>query len=138
MTRYRPTGVLVIAILHLVFGGLGLLMDLCGLAAQLGAQKVFLMAIPEPQRTQQLQVQEKMEQTIEERLPGNKLINIGEQVLALAFDGMLLTAGVGLLSMRPWARTLSLTYAALSIINRILITAYTVIFVMPAMKLVMD
>jgi hypothetical protein len=56
---------------------------------------------------------------------------VGELVINLVLDVLLLAAGIGLLSMRPWARTLSLVYAPLAILNRLFATGYILAVLVP-------
>jgi hypothetical protein len=120
----RPAAVLVLAVLHLVGGSLGLLAGLCGLAGQ-AMQGVFAGpggAAGNPG----IVLQKKLE-----ALPGQQAFTLGELGANLVLDVMLITAGIGLLNLRPWARTLSLVYAPLAILKRLAVLAYTFMVIIP-------
>src|SRR5262249_14554932 len=59
---------------------------------------------------------------------------VAGQLVPWLLTAMLLTAGVGLLQSRPGARTLSITYAVLSIAHKLGQTAYVVAFLGPVYK----
>ena len=52
----------------------------------------------------------------------------------LLIDVMLLSAGIGLLKMKPWARTLSIVYAPISILFHIVTFIYQIVYVVPATR----
>jgi hypothetical protein len=129
--RRPPAPVTVLGILHLVGGGLGLLSGICGglyqlassasggspfglAAAQQGAAGVVMKAI--------------------ENVPGQKAVTAVQLVVDLALSVMLVVAGIGLLRMRPWARSLSLVYAPLSILFHIFSLVWALGFVMPVVQ----
>ncbi|MDY0165493.1 MAG: hypothetical protein RBS80_03060 [Thermoguttaceae bacterium] len=115
-----PASVSVFGVLNLVFGGLGL----CGVAISAG---MFLLP--------------------EEASRGNPALELMQQhagyatymkvsvVLGLIATGVLISAGVGLLTLRPWGRTVSIGYAIYAIVS---VVAGTVInyFVLLAPMLV--
>src|SRR5262249_38516438 len=51
---------------------------------------------------------------------------------------LMVAAGVGLLKMMPWARTLSIIYAILSILSRVATAIYTIGYVLPATNAAME
>jgi hypothetical protein len=124
----RPTAVVVLGVLHLVGGGLGLLGTVCGGLGQ-GLQGAF----PTPggaggQENPGVLLQRKLAE-----LPGQPGFTYGELAANLVLDVALVAAGIGLLQMRPWARTLSLIYAPLSIVNRLVGVVYSLVVVIPAL-----
>jgi hypothetical protein len=127
--RRRPTAVLVLAILHLVFGSLGLVMLLCSGAIQ-AVQSTGGFGGPGQAEAQQLQ------KRIED-IPGQKAYTMAEMGVDLVLDVMLLTAGIGLLGMKAWARILSLVYAVLSILNRVGTLVFTLAVLLPALDTVL-
>lgn len=138
MPNYRPTPVLVIAILHLVGGGLGLIFSLCGCAGLFMGSALSSMTLPTaPVRPGQPAPPpppgpNEIMKFYNENVPGYQAFTIGAIVVSFLLDGMLLAAGIGLLNMRPWARGLSLAYAPISIVNRVFAFIYQLVFVMPA------
>jgi len=126
--RSKPTAVVVLAILHLVGGSLDLLITLGSLAMSAASKgQGGLGAANARQLGQAL-----------ETIPAYHLV-VGVQIgLNILLDVMLLSAGFGLLGLRPWARTLSLVYAPLSIVLRILSTVWTVVWMMPVMTAVLQ
>lgn len=140
MARYRPQAVLVIAILHLVGGGLGLVSGICGGAMQLsGAGQSFTGFTPPAQPGQkqpmsQAEMTKKMEEALERAVPGYKIAQYFELGSNVVLSSMMVAAGIGLLSMRSWARTLSIVYAILSILNHIWAVVWGVVFMMPGMN----
>jgi hypothetical protein len=115
MLQKRPGSVLTIAILHLIGGGLGLLIGICaGLGLLVQGTFMKSLASADPQNVG-LRLQAYMAQ----RLPFTNAVGYGEVVINLVLSVMLLTAGIGLLSMRNWARILSLVYAVMSILHKL-------------------
>jgi hypothetical protein len=117
MTQNRPTAVLVIAILHFIVGGLGLLQSVCGGVLLLSGGMEMMAKIGGPQAAHQIEVME--------GLPYYKFYMVGNLVVDLVFDMMLLAAGFGLLRMRAWAHKLSIAYAVTSILHKVIIAIYT-------------
>ena len=132
MARYRPTAVLVLAILHLVGGGLGLVMDACGGAAAAAGGSFSPGAGQSPQAKAQQDFQKRLQQHIEQELPANRAITYASLAVSLLLDVLLLAGGTGLLSMQPWARTVSLVYAVLSILTKVF-TLVNLAFTWPVM-----
>jgi hypothetical protein len=119
--RRRPTAVLVLAILHLVGGGLGLVLALCSgaflLATDGGASPLFSPGPnPPPQVRSQQEYQKRLAQHMAQEVPFQKPLSYANVALDVVLDVLLVAAGVGLLSLRPWARTASMAYAVLSLL----------------------
>jgi hypothetical protein len=130
LVRQRPAAVLVIAILHLVGGGLDLLGVVCGGAMQAaGAANPFGKTAPAGPEQVELA---RLQQQIEALNPPGYIY--GELTANFVLDVMLLAAGIGLLSMRPWARTLSLVYAVLAILNRLFTVVFSFVVIIPAFE----
>lgn len=68
-----------------------------------------------------------------ERVPGYRAFTIGSLAFDLLLDVMLISAGIGLLKMQLWARSLSLVYAPLSILFHIGSFVYQIVWVIPAL-----
>ncbi len=142
--RRKPTNaILVIAILHLVGGGLGLLGSLCGLGSllmmdSLGSlpQPTFPTRPGQPAPPPMPPGPNELMKTLNEQVPGYRAFTFGTVGLGFLLDIMLLTAGIGLLKVQPWARRLSLVYAAISIVYHLGSLIYQLVWVMPAMQAV--
>ncbi len=96
MHRNRPTVVLVMAIITIVFGGLGSLCGVCGL----GFNSLYLTS--SKGGTSPFAGVADIGDFIESRLPGYKAIEIGNAGLVLFFGIVLIAAGIGLLNMQSW------------------------------------
>ncbi|HEV3236893.1 MAG TPA: hypothetical protein VGZ25_07885 [Gemmataceae bacterium] len=128
MKRARPAIIMVFAILHLVFGGLGIFIDICsGITQASGGAKVFTVG----NNPQQVEQQQTIQTTIEDRLPAYKAYMYGSLAVSFFLSTSLLVAGIGLLSMKPWARILSLVYAFVSLLEKIVRVIYSVMFLLP-------
>lgn len=134
MRRQRTTPILVIAILHLVGGGLGLIGSLCGCGG-LVMTNALSSAIPTvPQRPGQPPPPPSAADAMKyynEHIPGYRAFTFGGLALSLMLDLMLLAAGIGLLNVQPWARWLSIVYAPISILNRLASFVYQLVWVLP-------
>jgi len=137
-TVNRPTSVLVIAILQFVFGGLGVVTDLCGGLQQVGGSPGMF---PGGGRGGQAQMQQDMtrqlEAALEKRLPGYKAFAIGILLLDLTLCGLMIGGGVGLVKMQPWGRTLTIVYALFSLVMKIVNVAFAALVTAPVTKEVM-
>ena len=111
----RPTSATVFGILNLVFGCLGL----CGVVMSL---VMFSMPLnPEiPNPTMELM----------QASPVYAMFLKVSLGLGLIASLVLLAAGIGLLTMKPWGRTLSIGWAVYSIVMGIVGGAMNVVFVM--------
>jgi hypothetical protein len=130
MRRQRiPAAVVVVAIFHFLFGGLGLLTSV--------GRGVFLLAaggdMPSfsftPEMKEQMEITQRL---LHERAPFLKVYHVETFLVGLVISLVLIAAGVGLLRLRPWARLLSLVYAPLSIAQTLLWVYVTLAYVNPA------
>lgn len=135
MAKPRPTPVTVVAILHFVFGGLGLACALIsiGSVALIDPQALAQMGGPPPKgQPDPGKIQQDLMHKLEIELPiPNKTFEIGKAIFNLLFSILMIISGIGLLQLRPWGRTTSLFYAVASIVFHLAVTVYTAIFVMP-------
>jgi hypothetical protein len=136
MARRLPRAVQVIAILHLVFGGLRLFCALTGGLMKLaGAPKALPQTGGTPQQqdlAQQERRKEITEQVNANRIPLYRAYTITNQVLSVLYSMVLLASGVGLLTLRSWARWLSVGYAACNLMGNLCVFGYTIAFFIPA------
>jgi hypothetical protein len=133
VTRDRPTAVLVLAILHLVGGCLGLVFGAVGLALQLAAlNTAAAVPAPAPSAVNAQNFGYALAKHTEAAVPSSGGVQSAQAAVGLLLDVLLLNAGVGLLFMRRWARTLSLAYAALSIHYHLFGLLYAAAFLFPA------
>jgi hypothetical protein len=131
MPQKKPTAVVVIAILQVVFGLIGL----CGTVVQLsGAQKALLNATQVNQPQGQANVSpEAIQSHLEKKIPNYHAIETGDAVVDLVLCVLMLVSAVGLLQMRSWGRLLALGYAVLSILAHLASVVLTFALVVPAM-----
>lgn len=134
-SRPVPVPVIVIAVLHLVFGGLGLIMDVCGTAMIL-AGNPFARLQPRgaPPPTELQRRMQNVEQEMADAIPGYRLSQVANTVVNFALDGMLIAAGIGLLKMMAWARLLSIVYACTSIVQKVISVVVSYVVVVPLMQ----
>jgi hypothetical protein len=135
----RPTSVLVIAIIHLVFGGFGLLSGVCGGIVQaVGPMNVVPQPPPPPPGAKvpsfPTDLGPRMQRYIEAECPVYNTYVTTQLSLGLILSVMLVVAGIGLLWMRPWSRRLSFAYSIGSIVFQLVGFAYTITFLIPAMN----
>jgi hypothetical protein len=130
-TVNRPAGVLVIAIFHFIFGGVGLLCNLCGAGGQaMNASKSFGgKANAEEER-----IEKDAEAILNRKAPGYHVLEVGDIGVSLLANGILIAAGVGLLLMRSWARITSIAWAVVMLLMKVLLAAYYVLVVFPALS----
>ena len=67
-------------------------------------------------------------------VPGYLAFTIANLALSFLLDLMLISGGIGLLKMQPWARWLSLVYAPISILMHVASFIYQLVWVIPATK----
>ena len=137
MPRQRTTAILVIAILHLIGGGLGLLLSLCacgGLVMSSAAGSIVPTVSTRPGDTKSAPPPSSGEimKYYDDNVPGYRVFTYGGMAVDLLLNLLLLAAGIGLLSVQPWARWLSLGYAPISILYHIGTFIYQLVLVMPA------
>jgi hypothetical protein len=134
--RKVPAAVLTIAVLHFVFGGLGLICLGCGglMALAGGQQALARMGTPEQQRQAEAQRrrQQVMDQVHAERVPLYRAYSTTNQVASVLFCVAMVASGFGLLYLRPWGRWLSVGYASLSLLANVGVALYTLAFMAPA------
>src|SRR5262245_43670035 len=124
--RERPLSIMPIAILHFVFGGMGILCGICSgiqLAGAGGGQNWMAPTPTGPQAAEMKQMQDEMQEAMESAA-GSKAVQVGTFVVDLAVSIIMIVSGIGLLQLRPWGRLLSIVYAILSISLKIFEAVY--------------
>jgi len=120
MNRERPVVVLVFAILNIVFGSLGSLCSICTGIMTFVAQSVMTAAGP--------------------AMPGPPIpsdviaMSIGQCVIQFFLSVPLIFAGIGLLGMKAWARSLCIVLSILGILYSLLSPAITIGYTQPRMQ----
>lgn len=130
MTRERPTAVLVMAILNMVFGGLGVVCGVCGVAGLM-----FLLSLPTSSLMANVPPQDRAAMASAfAPLEQFKTFMIGNMVLSIIMAVVLVVAGIGLLKMQPWARWASIFYAVVTIISALAGVYINSAYINPAME----
>jgi hypothetical protein len=132
MPRRRPTAVLVIAILQLLFGGLGLFCSICGGVMDMTGMPRMQAQPADSRAVQQARRKEVTEQVLPERIPLYWAYTVTNRVSSLLSSILMVVSGVGLLLMRSWGRWLAVVYAALSLLVNLVGFVYTILFFNPA------
>ena len=118
----RPTTVTVFGVLNIVFACVG------------GCQLGFTFAQPAIQKAMGVEAQENPIVKAMEDDPNVKVVQqIGIATLSLA-SLVQLAAGIGLLRMRSWGRTISIWYAAYDILSKIVFAALNFMFLQQAIN----
>lgn len=83
---------------------------------------------------QQAQLQNTLQKQFQEKIPAYNAYLYGGLAVSFFLSVALLTAGPGLLAMKPWARTLSLVYAGVSLLDKIVKLIVLFLFILPAQE----
>lgn len=136
MAVQRPTAVLVIAILQLVFGSIGLICSLCNVAGQ--AAQGQLMQGNNAAQIEQRELEAKIERGMEERFAHAKLIQYGQIGLDVVLSVLMIVSGLGLLQLQSWGRQLAICYGVLSLLAKAIVVPFTMLVVMPVTQEVLE
>src|SRR5262249_10340736 len=127
----RPTAILVIAIFHFLFGGLGLFCGVCsGVMSASGAGKEFAKRF-DPDVERQAEKAQANERIKEARVPGYRFEKSFEVAMDWVLSLALVAAGFGLLYMKPWGHWLSTGYATARILMSIVLFFYNLEYLAP-------
>ncbi len=133
MPSFRPGSVTAAAVLSIIYGSLFTLCGLCGvvsLAAQ-GAMGKNFLAGGDPM---QVQLQKQLEDALQREVPGYQAFQVVGTIISLGEALALLIAGIGLLSMQPWARTLAIVVCLIAMVSTGFQAVYQSAFIIPAMN----
>jgi hypothetical protein len=121
----------VFAILNLVFGGIGLLCNMCGILGQ-----AFAMSIPMAGPPGAGGKNPMMEAFggLEKEIPGYTAYQFSTLAVGFILCAMLVLSGIGLLNMKRWARWLCVGTSVAIILYAIGTAAYTIAYVQPALE----
>jgi hypothetical protein len=118
--------VTVIAVLQLIFGGLGLLCTLGGIAGS------SFQASGSTGTNNKTITQEDINRELEKRFSAYKAVQVVLIGSGLVLSGLMIASGIGLLQMRSWGRTTAIVWAGLNIAVRIPNVIYSIAVVIPA------
>ena len=133
MAFRRPGAATAAAVLAIIYGSLFTLCGLCGLAnvvAQ-GAMGNNIMAGNDPK---QAEMQKALQDALERDAPEYQAYQIVTTIVSLIGSLLLLFAGIGLLYMRRWARTLALADCLVLVAVTLFQTVYVAVYVMPVVS----
>src|ERR1700687_5388301 len=127
MQRTRPTSVIVVAILHLVFGCLWLLCGLATLGMQASGMNNMFMNMGNfqtnnPQLAKQQEIQKEIMQF--SQVQSSSVGQYASLLQYVVLSILMIISAIGLLKLQSWGRVLSLVYATLSILSNIAIAVY--------------
>ncbi len=130
MLAARPGSVTAAAVLAIIVGSLGTFCSLCSgavLAAQgAGGQNLFA-GDPNQER-----LHKHIDDTLQRDVPGYQAYQVFSTIFGLIASLAILIAGIALLGMRSWARTLALVTGALAIVWTAFEVIYQAVFYIPA------
>jgi hypothetical protein len=135
MAKKRPPAITAIAVLNLVFGGMGLLGMLCaGLGVGILAIVFTNLPAPAPGEPSPGEVFGGMYEHVDAEAPSLKFVLGAAILIGCIMTVILFSSGFGLLKMRPWGRTWSLVYAVVTIVLGLINTGYMTAVGSPAMN----
>ncbi len=135
MKPQRPTSVLVIAIFHFIFGGLGLLCGLPGLVMQgAGIGNASTAPLPAGASQQQIDLHElqvRIQQRTQQAAPLQAPFLMGNIILNLLISLLLVVAGLGLVKMQMWGWRGSIAYGVARIVMQVYILLFSLLYSLP-------
>jgi hypothetical protein len=132
MARSRSAAVTTIGILNIIFGSLGLLLGLCGVASLVLIYSMPPMS-PGPGQPP-VNLGRDIAEYMEKEIPGHSIISSVELAITFVMSVVLLVVGIGMLKRQGWARVAGIIYAGVNIVQLIVDVLYKVILEMPAMN----
>src|SRR5260370_10865271 len=126
MVRTRPTIVLVMAILTIVFGSIWTLVSLCS-----GVWVLLFYTIQAPQLDAALKPMRELSELLQKEAPGYLAMEVTNYALRLVLSVLFIFSGIGLLRMKVWAWRTSVISSAATVVWEIVHTVYQWIYVNP-------
>jgi hypothetical protein len=133
MSRKTHPAVLVIAILHFLFGVIGL----CGFtagAAQVSGLVPQFSGAPQGKGAEKIERVQKRLQEALEQAPGQKVLQLVSLGVSFTLSVILIIGGIGLLQMRSWARWLSVVYAVVDLVYLAATVVFYFVVTQPALE----
>jgi hypothetical protein len=133
MPYRRPGAVTAAGVMAIIYGSLFTLCGMCGVAslAAQGAMGNNMFAGNDPV---QIQVQNQVQAALARDVPGYATFQAAGTVLGLVEAAAILVAGIGILNVKRWARSLALAACLLAIVTTLFQTVYQAVYVMPVMS----
>jgi len=125
----RPTSVVVLGILNIIFGSLGLVCVVCAGFGLLVGSSLTNLGPPGAQNQPNALDQQKF---LADHVTGYVPIEATRAVIGLVLAALLLASGIGLLKMRSWARLAGLVYGGVEVILLIAGLLYSIFVLNPA------
>jgi len=133
MSSPRPGSVTAAAVLSIIYGSLLTLCGLCSLV-MLVAQGAIGENLLGGGNPVQKKLKKEIEDVMRRDVPGYQVVGPVNNILSLGEAIALLCAGIGLLNMRSWARSLALWICLVIIAHTIFHGVYQSVFVIPALN----
>jgi hypothetical protein len=132
MARQRPGSVTAAAVMCIIYGSLFTLCGSCSLlslALQSAGKNLFGGGNPQLE-----QAQKQLQDALEDDMPAHPAVEVSGTVLELVEALALLVAGIGLISIQRWARTLVFVTAIITILSTLFHAVYVAGFVIPSIN----
>ncbi len=130
MPRKKPTAMVVVAILQIVFGSLALLSPVLYFAGAQRAVNSFAAMMPNGPN-QSGMTPEQTQAELERRLPWLSTYTNGANAVELLIAVLMIGGGIGLLKIRGWGRWLTIVYVPLSVLSRVAGTVVAATWILP-------
>jgi hypothetical protein len=131
MQKERPPVLLVFGILNIVGGALGLVNGVFALLVVVAGTN-WMTQGNSPQAIKQREMQERIEKTLEEKIPFQKPLGIFNTSFDMLLSLAMVLSGIGLIKVQPWGRTLGIGYAIGSLLEKVFLLIVSVLFTIPA------
>lgn len=131
MSEDRPTSLYAIAVLNLVVGVFGVLVDSASTVSIFAERTLAARYLDDKQQFERAQIESVLAKELP-HLPAYRLVfNVAiPWLLTLA----LLASGVGLLRLKAWGWWLAILYGCASLLHKVGMGIYTVVFLLPAYR----
>ncbi|HEV3117763.1 MAG TPA: hypothetical protein VGY58_11960 [Gemmataceae bacterium] len=136
MPSTRPASITVIAILQLIFGGITVLMYVCGGLIALASPMMAGMKAQGQKNNQPeaaVTVAEGVAKAMAD-LPGASVLRYVNYAVNGFLTLAMIVGGIGLLRMRNWARVLTILYGVVSVADKLFDLIYSLKYEIPATR----